>query len=341
MKEILPGIYLVPLTLSGFTPDLVNMYIIKTPEGLISIDTGWDSPPAITSLEEQLAEIGAAFSDIIKVLITHGHIDHMGMVPRLKRDYGIQYYLPFNEVDLIKARFTDKDNYLPLTDAFLKEHGVPEVELIPPEVSLPAPLNLASTRPDVLLYGNEEIKAGEYILRVINIPGHTPGHVAYYEPDKKFLFSGDMLLPTIATNAAFHVQYMHNPLELYLHSLQTLTTLEIDQVLPGHEYVYPRPRSRIEELINDQLDKAEVIRRILDDSKAITAYEISRALARSARTGKSNWHKLAGWARRFAVLQTVAHLKALESNGEVSLELRGGIYYFQPLALKPPRSSRI
>jgi glyoxylase-like metal-dependent hydrolase (beta-lactamase superfamily II) len=265
----------------------------------------------------------------------------MGMVPRLKRDYGTQYYLPFNEMDLIKARFTEVDNFLPLTDAFLQEHGVPAEELIPPDVLLPVPPNLSAIKPDELLYGGEEIKVGQYNLRVINLPGHTPGHVAYYEPVKKFLFSGDMLLPTIATNAAFHVQFMRNPLKPYLNSLKTLKALDIDLVLPGHEFVFSRPGLRIEALVIDHEVKADIIRRTFDDGHAKTAYEISRILSRSARTGKSNWHKLTGWDRRFAVLQTIAHLEALESEGEVSRELRNNICYFQPLFLKPVRSGKL
>jgi hypothetical protein len=39
MKEISSGIYLMPLALAGFTTDSINMFIIETPEGLISIDT--------------------------------------------------------------------------------------------------------------------------------------------------------------------------------------------------------------------------------------------------------------------------------------------------------------
>jgi glyoxylase-like metal-dependent hydrolase (beta-lactamase superfamily II) len=335
MKEILPGIFLMPMTLSGFTPDSVNMYIIKTPEGLTCIDTGWDSPPAIISLEKQLEEIGATLSDIKKVLITHAHIDHMGIIPRLKNTYGTKFYLPANEMNLIKVRFSEVDNFLPMTDAFLKTHGVPAAELIQPEIEFPIPPDLATTQPDVLLYNGDEVNIGEFNFRVINVPGHTPGHIAYYETNKKFIFSGDMLLPTIATNAAFHVQLIDNPLKLYLDSLSTLRSLDIDLVLPGHEYVFAHPHKRIEELVRDQEKKTEVIRRMFDDGRVKTAFEISQLLARSARTGLTRWTQMLGWERRFAVLQSIAHLEFLEFTGELRLEKRNDINYYKPLVLKP------
>jgi glyoxylase-like metal-dependent hydrolase (beta-lactamase superfamily II) len=336
MKEILPGIFMMPLTLSGFGPDAVNMFLIKTPEGLITIDTGWDSPEATASMEQQLKEIGASFHDIKRVLVTHAHIDHLGMIPRLKRDYGTQYYLPSGEIDLIKYRFSDVDNFLPMTDTFLQQHGMPLNELTPPDFMLPVPPRLSSIQPDVLLSEGDKIQVGSYILKVINVPGHTPGHVAYYEPDHKFIFSGDMILPTIATNAAFHVQFIPNPLKLYLESLRTLQSLDIDLVFPGHEYVFSHPGPRIADLIHDQIKKAEIVRRTFDDGSEKTAYEISRSLSRSSRTGASNWHKLTAWDKRFAVLQSAAHLKALEADGELKLDLRGGINYFQALNIKPP-----
>jgi len=338
MKEILPGIFLVPMALSGFTPDSANMFVIKTPEGLTCVDTGWDLPQARDSLEKHLREIGATFSDIKQILVTHGHIDHMGMVPRLKETCGTKYYLPANEVNLIKARFTDIDNFIPMTDAFLKTHGVPPEELIPPEIQFPIPPNLVTTQPDRLLYNGDEIRVGEYNLKVIDVPGHTPGHIAYYEPEKKFIFSGDMLLPTIATNAAFHVQLIDNPLKLYLDSLLTLKKLDIDLVLPGHEYVFPHPSRRIDELIHNQEEKTEEIRRMFDDGKIKTAYQVSRSLSRSSRTGLSRWPKMLGWERRFAVLQSVAHLEALKYTGELRLEKHQDIQYYQPVDLKPPQS---
>ena len=339
MKEILPGIYMMPMALPGFTPDSVNTYIIETPQGLISIDTGMYCPQTIDSTQKQLAEIGASFSDIKKVLITHGHVDHMGLVLLLKENYGTRYYLHLKDYELGKIRFTDVDNYISLTDVFLKKHGVPAGELPRPEVELTVPPNLFSTKPDIFLHGGESIRAGRYTLRVINTPGHTMGHVIYYEPNKKFLFSGDMLLPTIATNPAVHVQHIQNPLKQYIDSLKTMKALDIDLVLPGHESVFSNPYPRIEELIRDNIKKNEVIRRTFDDRNAKTAYEVSRILAKSARTGESYWDKFAGWDRRFAVLQSVSYLESLKHDGKLRLEIKDDTYYYLPAELKPPRTN--
>jgi glyoxylase-like metal-dependent hydrolase (beta-lactamase superfamily II) len=329
MKQVLPGIYQITLTLSGFNPGSVNTYLIETPNGFTSIDTGWDSPPSLQSMQQQLAEIGAGFADIKQVILTHCHIDHMGLVVRLKQSYPVKLYLHEKEIELIKIRFTGGDNFLPLTDKFLQSHGFPAAELTPPEVQLPIPLNLSSIQPDVLLHGDEIIPVGQYNLRVVNTPGHTPGHIALYEPAKKFLFSGDMLLPTIATNAALHVQHIPYPLQKYLDSLRTLRQLDIETVLPGHEHVFFNAHKRIDELIRDHEQKSQKILKVFADGKPKTAYEVSRILAVSARTKTNVWATLTGWDQRFAVLQTIAHLETLRFNHKLDKEATNGIDYYR------------
>jgi len=132
MKEVLPGIYQMNLTLSGFSPGSVNIYLIKTPDGYTSIDTGWDSPVAVASMEEQLREFGACLADIKQIIVTHCHIDHLGMIVRFKRSFHTRLYLPQNELELMKIRFTGGDNLLPMTYKFLQSHGFPAAELPPP-----------------------------------------------------------------------------------------------------------------------------------------------------------------------------------------------------------------
>jgi glyoxylase-like metal-dependent hydrolase (beta-lactamase superfamily II) len=329
MKEIFPGLYQMPLILSGFDPGSVNLYLIKTSGGLTAVDTGWDLPEALHSLKAQLSEIGAQINDIKEVILTHFHIDHMGLVPRLKQNQNVKVYLHQKELELMKIRYTGRDNFLPLTDAFLQTHGFPAAELTPPEFQLPMPDHMDSIVPNVLLQGGEEISVGDYLFKIINTPGHTPGHIALFEARNKFLISGDMLLPSIATNAAFHVQHIDYPLQKYLESLKNLRMLDFDTVLPGHEHVFHNPRQRIDELIENQAKKSGQILRAFNDQQPRTAFQISQSLAQSRHSGISKWPEMTGWEKRFAVLQTIAHLESLEFNHKLLALQIGDIHYFK------------
>jgi len=326
MKEVLPGIFQMPLTLSGFSPDTVNTYLIREDDGFTMIDTGWDSPPAVESTERQMADIGAHLSDIKRAIVTHCHIDHFGMSPRLKNDYGTRICIHRNEMELIKIRFTGGDNYLPFTDQFLKTHGFPPEELTPPEFELPMPQNLASVVPDVLFEGGEEIAAGGYRFRIINTPGHTPGHISLFEYRKRFLFSGDVLLPTIATNPAMHVQHIQFPIQKYLNSLLTLKALDIDHVLPGHEFIFGNHRQRIEELFKHSQEKVAEVRKAFINGTAKTAYDVAGEVFH--RETRDFWSKMTGWDKRFAVLQTIARLESLRFDQILARRSECGIFYY-------------
>ncbi len=326
MKEVLPGVFQMTLTLSGFNPDSINVYIVRSDNGYLLVDTGWDTPPAVDSMLKQMAESGIRFTDIKRVVVTHCHVDHLGMIGRYKKSHNAQIYYHKNEIALIRLRFRNGDQFIPMTDTFLQIHGVPQSELTPPEFQIPAVPNLVE--PDVLLQGDEKIPAGDYTFEVVNTPGHTPGHISLYEPQKRFLISGDVLLPTITTNAAFHVQHISNPLKKYANSLSTLRELDIELVLPGHEYIFSNPRPRIDELIQRQTKKSNRVLKTFKDGQSHNAYDVSKILSWSQRTQTTNWPNLSSWDKRFAVLQTIAHLEELAGDGKLSrFSLDGKIYY--------------
>jgi glyoxylase-like metal-dependent hydrolase (beta-lactamase superfamily II) len=301
--------------------------VVREGDHCTLIDTGWDIPASIESLETQLAEISVKPSSIRKVLITHAHPDHLGLINRLKKQNNAVIYMHRNELDLIKVRYNDGNEYWPKTDLFLQTHGMPAAELS--TGASPLPDLGALVPPDILFEGSEEIPIGEYTLRVINTPGHTPGHVSFYEQRKKFLISGDILLPTIATNAAGHIQHMTNPLQQYLYSLQTLKELDIDLVLPGHESPFTGHRRRIEELFERHRQRSEAVTKAFQsDPQPKTAYDVARLIPWVPRNKAVSWDELGEWDKRFALMQTIAHLEEQASAGKLTgFSQDGKLYY--------------
>jgi glyoxylase-like metal-dependent hydrolase (beta-lactamase superfamily II) len=326
MKEIQPGIFQLVLPLPGFAPDTMNVYLFRDREGYTIIDTGWDTQALVKSVQDQLAEINARFSEIKRVLITHCHVDHLGMIGRYKRENEALIYYHQNEIGLIKIRFCKGDNYWPMTEQFLQTNGMPAAELTPTKFQLPSVTSLPE--PDVSLKGGEIIPVGDYKLKVINTPGHTPGHAAYYEPEKKLLFCGDVLLPTIVTNAALHVQHIVNPIRQYLDSLRELRKLEVEMILPGHEYIFSGHRQRIDDLISHNLKKSRDIFSTFRDAVPRSAYQVSQLLAWSPETQDATWSRLSDWDKRFAVLQTTAHLDELAYASKLTKIIQDGKILF-------------
>ncbi|MEM0302944.1 MAG: MBL fold metallo-hydrolase [Archaeoglobaceae archaeon] len=88
--------------------------------------------------------------------------------------------------------------------------------------------------PDIMLQGGEKFELGEIKLEVIHTPGHSPGSVCFYEPNKKWLFSGD----TVFAYGSFgRYDLPGGDGRLLLESIERLSKLDVINLYPGHEDV--------------------------------------------------------------------------------------------------------
>ena len=149
-----------------FNPLQENTYVVwdETLEAVV-IDAGNMSEKENATLEQFLSERGLK---PVYALNTHGHFDHLMGVEFLRSRYGAKFAVSSKDKFLVESA---KQN------AAMFGIGTGNiVEVI-----------------DVDLEGMESIKFGQSELQIISTPGHTPGHVAFYEPQAKVLFTGDTL----------------------------------------------------------------------------------------------------------------------------------------------------
>ena len=149
-----------------FNPLQENTYVVwdESLEAVV-IDAGNMSERENAMLEQFLSERGLT---PVYALNTHGHFDHLMGVEFLRQRYG--------------AKFAVSSK-----DKFLVENAAQSAELFGIRAGdMPEKI-------DVDLEGMHSISFGQSELQIISTPGHTPGHVAFYEPNTKILFTGDTL----------------------------------------------------------------------------------------------------------------------------------------------------
>lgn len=331
MNEIIPGIYRLQIPIRNNPLGFTNTYLVRGTDGWLLIDAGWNSREGFEAMQNQLQELSLDVTDIRKIIVTHSHGDHYGLVPALKERTDAEVILHRREKDILLNHFTAVPAMMNDIEGIFRRHGAPdnETELRHPPRGVRRGMGEPLV-PDTTLEGGETISTGEFDLFVIWTPGHSPGHICLYEGTHKLLFGGDHVLPGITPNISLMPHNGDNPLGDFMKSLDTLGRLDVEMVLPAHEEPYPDLYRRIREIKSHHLRRNGEILDCLRTGPR-TAYRISSAITWVPAAGGVRFTDLAPMDRRMALMETLSHLRAMEADNEItSFEEKETTWYALP-----------
>jgi glyoxylase-like metal-dependent hydrolase (beta-lactamase superfamily II) len=148
-------------------------------------------------------------------------------------------------------------------------------------------------------------------LRAVHTPGHTPGHLCFYDEPRRLLFGGDHVLPRISPNIPSAHGDM-DPLGDFLASLAKIRDVEVDEVLPAHEWRYRDLAMRVAQLEQHHEHRLAELLAILREHPGTVPWELAGLL-----TWSRPWSSYDGFMRISALGETTAHLAQLVTRGEV------------------------
>ncbi|HTP10164.1 MAG TPA: MBL fold metallo-hydrolase [Anaerolineae bacterium] len=169
--EIIPQVHL----LSG---SFVNFYLIDEPDGLTLIDTGLAQHFKVTL--HAIKQLDRSPVDLKRIILTHSDGDHVGALADLKAICGARAYASPIEAQAIEKAKPSREVKRQGLRAWLFKLARPFFKTKPAHI-------------------DELLNAGQALsilggLRVINTPGHTPGHISLYAPAAQILFCGDSMV---------------------------------------------------------------------------------------------------------------------------------------------------
>jgi glyoxylase-like metal-dependent hydrolase (beta-lactamase superfamily II) len=310
VERLRPGLTSVPVPLPNNSLRYVFVYVFESEGGVYLVDAGWNTDDAYEALEAGLAFAGYAMSDVRGVMVTHIHPDHYGLAGRIREASGAWISLHPADARLIQDRYVEPGDLLERMGAMLRRNGAPAEEIaVLQNVAMPVRSFVDPVLPDILLEDGERPEVPGWDLAAIWTPGHTPGHLCFWEPANGLLLTGDHVLPRITPNVSYHPQAGEDPLGEFLTALDRLDEYEPAEVLPAHEHRFVGLHTRIEEL---RRHHAERFREVLTAIRGghTTAWDIAARMSWSRP-----WDEIDGWMRRAAVGEAMAHLKALQIRG--------------------------
>lgn len=216
--EIAPGVYRLRQRQGGH----VHAFLIDDGDGLTLIDTLYDTDAH--RVVTQIEEIGHTVGDLKMIVLTHAHRSHLGGLARLKELSGATVCAHEREADIVagdrKAQGVTLMPGHPLR-AYYKIYPLQVAITLGFGAHPPCPVD-------------RTVKDGDRIgpLHVVDAPGHSPGHLAFYWPERHVLFAGD----AVATWPELAAGWPTFTLNVRQHraSLARMAELDAEVVAVGH-----------------------------------------------------------------------------------------------------------
>jgi glyoxylase-like metal-dependent hydrolase (beta-lactamase superfamily II) len=256
-------------------------------EPLTLVDTGVKSKESLEGLRNGLQNLGYEIGDIGQILITHGHVDHIGLANTIAREAKsktgntIPVRIHTNDED----RISDYELFIKKRVAsyikIIKDSGVPPEDAPPMSEEMLAQYfnQFGESAANVKSFEDNAIfETGIGTLQVVWVPGHSLGSSCFVSKDSKLLFSGDHILGDISSNPSLDYDVTDRiSMLVYFESLKRMKAYDGYIALPGHRELMVDLNSRIVELERDYDSKFVSAEEKLD-SNPKSIYSLSREL---------------------------------------------------------------
>jgi glyoxylase-like metal-dependent hydrolase (beta-lactamase superfamily II) len=317
IHQVLDKIYKIELPIP-FPLKTTNVFFVDEPPRTL-VDTGIKTEACFIALKEGLETIGFNLNSIERILITHGHIDHYGQAKRLSSLSGASIYIHPMEYGRIRSIL----HSLGFLKSIMLRNGIPMTWVNEAIQYIESAQNLADPLEEAFfLNDGDPIPFESMIWKTIHCPGHSPGLICFYWPEKKILFTGDHILKEITPNPVLNVQESRPPfrypsLKEYLTSLEKIEKLEISLILPGHGEEIHDPRELIRNVFVHHRERMDRVLVSLSESEK-TPFEIATDL----------FSELPPFEVFLGISEALGHLEILKENGKVRVKEKEGKDYY-------------
>jgi len=306
-----------------FAVGRVNVYLIDD-KPLTLVDAGPNSGTSFDELQRGIARLGYRLEDIELVILTHQHIDHLGLVSlvasRSNADVAaIDAAVPFVENYSTEAQADDA-----FALELMRHNGVPQ-DVATALQSVSSAFRAWGARADVtrVLRDGDRIEFRDRTLDVCFRPGHSPSDTVFHDRERRMLIAADHLLKRISSNPLISrprdgSRRRPQALVTYLESLRKTRAMDVDLVLPGHGDPVTDHRLLIDERFALHERRANKIHRLIVE-RPRNAHELAQAL----------WGNIAVTQAYLTLSEVLGHVDLLLNAGRTRELDRGGVTFFE------------
>ncbi len=310
-----------------FAVGRVNAYLIED-DPLTLVDSGPNSGRALDELQHQLAERGHSIDDIELIVLTHQHMDHLGLVDIIASHSGAEVAA----IDKLSDFVEDFSGAAARDDEFatavMLRNGISE-DVVQALRQVSAAFRAWGGKAKVTrpLADGEVLQLRDRELRALHRPGHSPSDTIFWDERRRILIAADHLIKHISSNPLIArplgdggVSPRDRPQALvtYLESLRRTRELPAEIVLSGHGEPITDHVTLIDERFEMHRRRADKIYGLIAEQPR-TGYELAQAL----------FGDIAVTQAYLTLSEVLGHVDLLLNEGRVKEVERDGVAQFE------------
>jgi glyoxylase-like metal-dependent hydrolase (beta-lactamase superfamily II) len=306
-----------------FAIGLINCYLIED-EPLTLIDTGPNSGRSLDELTRMLNERDHSIDDIELIVITHQHLDHIGLVEILVEHSGAEVAAIGVAAERLAAFDEDAEKEDEFAVQVMLRNGIPEdVTVALRSVSRSFRdwgSHAVVTKP---LVDGEGIVLRDRRLETLHRPGHSPSDTLFWDAERKILFCGDHLISNVSSNPLISrpldgSERRTQALVTYIDSMKKTQAMAAEIAFSGHGEPITEHVALIDSRLAAHERRKEKIYKLIAEQGSPNGYELAQSI----------WGNVAVTQAFLTLSEVIGHTDILENEGRVrELEVGGVVRY--------------
>jgi glyoxylase-like metal-dependent hydrolase (beta-lactamase superfamily II) len=313
-----------------FAVGRVNTYLIED-DPLTLVDSGPNSGKALDELQHQLAEHGHSIDDIELVVLTHQHIDHLGLVDIIASHSGAEVAAIDRLVHFVEHYSEDAGKDDEFASRVMLRNGIPD-EMVQALRTVSSAFRSWGARATVTrpLRDGERLELRDRTFETLHRPGHSPSDTIFWDEERRILIAADHLIKHISSNPLI-ARPLEGPggnstdaaerphaLITYMESLRKTRELPAEIVLSGHGDPVTDHVSLIDERLRFHAERAERIYELIAQQPR-SGYELAQALFANVAVTQAY----------LTLSEVLGHVDLLLVDGRAREHVRDGVVYFE------------
>jgi glyoxylase-like metal-dependent hydrolase (beta-lactamase superfamily II) len=321
-QAALAGIHCLRIP-TPFAVGRVNCYLIED-EPLTLVDTGPNSGKALDELQSQLSERGHAIDELELLVITHQHIDHLGLAEIVVQRSGAKVAA----LGAASERLANFDEDAEAEDRFavqlMLRNGIPE-EVTVALRSVSRSFRGWGSHVEVThpLEDGQILPFRDRTLQAIHRPGHSPSDTVFWDAERKILIAADHLIAHISSNPLISrpldgSSERPQALVTYIESMRRTREMPAEIVLSGHGEPIADHVALIDDRIAKHERRKEKIYRLIAE-RPRSGFDIAQAI----------WGNVAVTQAFLTLSEVIGHADLLVNEGRVREGEDAGVILYE------------